>query len=84
MVPARMSASHPGITRGAPWVSLALAALLGACGAVDNGADAAPDPQPDAAVGSDATPTTEICTPSTPGASPSDEDGDGVIDEDCA
>ena len=33
--------------------------------------------------GTDAGPPPEVCTPSTPGAVPTDENGDGVIDEGC-
>jgi len=61
------------------------AALAGACGSVPQETpDAPPGPTPDAGVDGPPAPGQEICTPSTPGAVPADEDSDGKIDEDCA
>ena len=61
-------------------IAASLVASLPGCGNVTS---TSPDaPPPDAAV-PDAIPG-EICTPSSPGSAPADENGDGRVDEDCA
>ena len=47
---------------------------------LDAGADGGPPPID---AGTDAGPPPEVCTPSTVGSVPEDEDADGAIDEDC-
>ena len=71
----RTAAIGAGVMTRLAW-RYAAVVLVAACGAVDGS-------PPDAAP-SDAAPGVEVCTPSTAGAVPRDDNGDGAIDEGCA
>ena len=62
---------------------IAASALLAACGTVEITPDAAPSPGDDAGETASDASAPEVCTPSTAGSSPADEDLDGAIDEGC-